>query len=247
MPRSNLEIDITRADRAPDSEQAPILREEWLALIENDEELQLTEADEYCVLAHWVTHTAYGETPWFQWGEDGCISVPLTDRKTLGKALAIAQQLGAKALTGKTQYHSIDDFPGFPSTAPASPDHILSALSWCFPSDAPEDREAFDEFVWQYMYERENDMPWEPDLPVLASPSIRVSYRGVRNGESIEDVVTLTNNDGKAFTAGELLYQLHRAVAADLDETDHHYFEGLDLAHNQDESLPALYYLSLGS
>jgi hypothetical protein len=59
--------------------------------------------------------------------------------------------------------------------------------------------------------------------------------------------MTLTAEDGKAFTSGELMFSLHNAVVEQLSKVDHHFFEGLELCDEQDDGLPSLYELQLGS
>jgi len=65
--------------------------------------------------------------------------------------------------------------------------------------------------------------------------------------EQIEPVVEFSSDDGKAFTAGELLFKIHNAVVDQLREINHHFFEGLGLHSHQTAGKPPLYVLNQGS
>jgi hypothetical protein len=89
------EIHITRAESWADSEKHPITAEEWLALVEADPDLVIDPRDNGPYFALWVRHWVQGDHPWFDWFV-GAIETKNPDRKTLGKALEIAQRLGAR-------------------------------------------------------------------------------------------------------------------------------------------------------
>ena len=55
------------------------------------------------------------------------------------------------------------------------------------------------------------------------------------------------SDNGESFTAGELLFKLHRTMVEDLRGCDHHFFEGLTLHSRQTDGKSLLYVVSLGS
>ena len=103
------ELHITRADNWAENQDDDIGAEEWLRLIEMDEELSLN-TDNGPYFAMWSGHSRYGE-PWFDWS-DGNIHAKYPDKFMLGKMLEIADKLGAKVQgdDGET-YTSVDQLP----------------------------------------------------------------------------------------------------------------------------------------
>jgi hypothetical protein len=78
-------------------------------------------------------------------------------------------------------------------------------------------------------------------------PRVRVSYLCWRSAEQVEPVVELHADNGVSFRAGELLFKLHQAVAADLQHTDHRFLEGLRMYSPPPPDESPFYYLKLGS
>ena len=65
--------------------------------------------------------------------------------------------------------------------------------------------------------------------------------------EEIQPVVTLTAENEAAFSIGDILFQLHNAVVEQLENIDHHFFEGLVLIAPNSGEQPPLYRLRQGS
>jgi hypothetical protein len=86
-----------------------------------------------------------------------------------------------------------------------------------------------------------------PGELAILSPVVRVQYMCWEGDRQIEPVVTLTAENGAAFSVGDLLFQLHNAVVAQLKNLDHHFFEGLTLVVQQSGEQPPLYRLWQGS
>jgi hypothetical protein len=89
------EIHITRAEHWAESDRQPIAAKEWLALVESDPELTIDPRDNGPYFTLWLSHNIGDDQPCFDWS-DGQINTKHPDQKTLGKALAIATQLGAR-------------------------------------------------------------------------------------------------------------------------------------------------------
>lgn len=97
----------------------------------------------------------------------------------------------------------------------------------------------------QYLREVVGHDRWPADAVVLRAPRARVSPDCCNTDWDEQPVVTLTADDGEAFTAGELLWKVHNAFTDQLG--DHHFFEGLNLADEQAAGKPPLYDIGLGS
>ena len=121
--------------------------------------------------------------------------------------------------------------PGKRKTANASapPPTILSNVAWAFRGEPFADATAFDRAVREW---QDGSDAWVPD-EIIPLGRLRVAYQGAGDDpgdiEYTRYVIDLASDNGKSFTALELLHKLHNAVVVRLRETDHQYFEGLDL------------------
>jgi hypothetical protein len=115
---------------------------------------------------------------------------------------------------------------------PPAPGEVLSDVPWRFDEDV-RTRAELVETMAEAMQDR--GASWEPDQVVLPVGRIRVAVP-IRRGKTVE----LASSDGAPFTAAELLWALHRAVAPMVGGTDYLYFEGLRRAGD-------VYELRLGS
>ena len=77
--------------------------------------------------------------------------------------------------------------------------------------------------------------------PKQSSPTIS----GKRWGE--EPLLDFSADNGESFTAGELLFKLHHAIAGRFDLGDHVFFEGLMLERSPEEGGTPVYEMYLGS
>jgi len=241
---------ITRAATFSGVKTDPITLAEWLRVVAADGELRLGEhANDQVAPAYWTSHEVCMEEPWFAWSDGGDILTELLDRKVLGKALHLANLLGATVLDAQNrEYRSTADFPTpSPGPPPAAPARLLGNVRWSFPVDAPVDPVGFEAAVWQHQDAGGNMECWDPEEVVLGAPRVRFNYLCWRDGEQVEPVVELTSDNGASFRAGELLLKVHRAIAADLQGGDHRFLEGMLLAQPPQPGEPPFYGLRLGS
>jgi len=82
------------------------------------------------------------------------------------------------------------------------------------------------------------DGTWEPEQVTIPVTTIRIAI------DVDDDAVTLRSTSPIGFTVADLLHQLHATFRRSLAESDHHFFEGLEL---DDETTPPLYIMSVGS
>lgn len=70
------------------------------------------------------------------------------------------------------------------------------------------------------------------------------------NDEIKEPQIKLTADNGRNFKAKELLFKMHNAICGEVANQDHHFFEGLTFATDQDldyEKGTPVYFVDLGS
>lgn len=125
------------------------------------------------------------------------------------------------------------------------PPTLMEGVEWVFRGSAFDDRAAFEAAVAEFQ-NPEWGSDWRPADVVLRAAHIRVVpdadwYVGD------DAVADLTADDGREFTAGELLFKVHNAFVAGLRETNHQFFEGFSLSAEQLTGGPPLYTLELGS
>jgi hypothetical protein len=127
------------------------------------------------------------------------------------------------------------------------PLRTMRDVCWSFTGNAFATREEFDAAVRQYQIRIRKQDSWRPDAVVLPAARVAVRYRCWRGDEQIEPVITLEADDGRSFTAGELLFKLHNAAVEQLRDIDHHFFEGVALAGWIEDGKVPLYELRQGS
>ncbi len=125
---------------------------------------------------------------------------------------------------------------------------VMQDVCWSFSGAKFADRATFESELIQYQKDIQQIDAWDPSELVVHVPQIRVQYMCWQDEDQIEPIITLSSENGISFSAGELMFALHNAVVEQLDEIDHHFFEGLLLAKNKEEDgkLP-LYILQQGS
>ena len=89
------DLHITRAADWSEAEELPITSAEWLAFVEADPELKLAGYNG-SHFALWSGKSRYPD-PWFDWSR-GRINTKNPDPPLIGKAIQIAEQLGARVL-----------------------------------------------------------------------------------------------------------------------------------------------------
>jgi hypothetical protein len=127
--------------------------------------------------------------------------------------------------------------------------YVLEGLCWSFIGDAFERIEAFEAELKEYQLDILGEKFNELSLNelVIVEPSIRVKYWCYEGDRQVEPIVTLNAGNGNTFTTVGLMFHLHNAVVSQLDDIDHHFFQGLAIEKEQDASLPTLYKLQQGS
>jgi len=137
---------------------------------------------------------------------------------------------------------------------PEYPADILRDTLWDFHDQRVYlSQAAFEEAVQQYHLEAQTYAPeirpeecWQPTAIVLKSPIVEIRYFSEPLGEEVWHEVELVSDNGKWFTAGELLYKLHNAAVERLKGNSHRWFEGFELESVTDSGVP-VYILVLGS
>jgi hypothetical protein len=124
------------------------------------------------------------------------------------------------------------------------PAEIFSSLNWSFVGGRYDDVNQFVKEINEYLADVEA-APWDPEAVVLPVPRVTVSYRN--DSASGEGLVELSSENGQAFTARDLLFQIHNAIVEEVEDLDHHFFEGLRLNSIPVGDAPPLYVLRLGS
>lgn len=103
------DLHITRAGNWLENKGQWISSDEWLSVIESDQELSL-DTTNGPFFADWSGESKY-ESPWFDWSE-GNIFTKNPDRQILSKMLQLANQLNAKVQGDDGEiYSSINDIP----------------------------------------------------------------------------------------------------------------------------------------
>jgi hypothetical protein len=110
------------------------------------------------------------------------------------------------------------------------PLRAMCDVCWSFVGEPFVSREEFDSQVREYQIAIRKRDSWRPKQVIITAPQIAVRYMCWQGNEQVEPILALTADNGKSFTAGELLFELHNAVVVQLREIDHHFFEGLSLA-----------------
>lgn len=127
------------------------------------------------------------------------------------------------------------------------PAHLLLGISWPLAGATYASQADFERAVTDYHQGVTGDASaWRPGDVAIRAPRLRVRYRAYDAADR-EPVVELAADDGEAFTAGELLFKVHNAVAAALTSRDHHYFEGLGRSRPSGEPPTPTYLLWQGS
>ena len=125
----------------------------------------------------------------------------------------------------------------------------LQHLCWSFSGSKYNDIKSFiSEFIEYQSEVCGEDLTQEVlDELVILEPIIRVKYWCYNGDQRIEPIITLKAQNELAFTAIDLMFQLHNSIVDQLEDIDHHFFEGVRLSHNQDVTQPTLYQLCQGS
>jgi hypothetical protein len=132
------------------------------------------------------------------------------------------------------------------SSSGPMPSALLEGVEWVFRGPAFADRAAFEAAVGKFQ-NPEWGSDWRPNEAVLNAARVRIVPDADWWAGDDEPVANLTADDGRAFTAGELLFKVHNAFVAGLREAGHQFFEGFSLAADPGAGEPPLYVVELGS
>jgi hypothetical protein len=126
------------------------------------------------------------------------------------------------------------------------PTRFLESVCWVFRGTQFTDRTAFEAAVRDAQFPEWGEV-WRPAEIVLRVPRVRIRPDADWYPSDREPEVVLTADDGESFSAGELLFKVHNALVADLQELHHQFFEGFSLSGHQEPGQPPLYDMDLGS
>lgn len=138
--------------------------------------------------------------------------------------------------------------------SPEFPTDILRSALWDFYRQSVySSQTAFEEAVCQHHRDAQEYAPeirpeecWQPTAVVLKSPTVLIRFFSEPSGEEMWHEVELASDNGKWFTAGELLYKLHNRAIERITHNSHRWFEGFELESVGDSGIP-VYSLVLGS
>lgn len=167
----------------------------------------------------------------------GARAFALGDRSTARYQL---ERCIGQGVTAFTEHHSAVVLEAALSPHPK---RLLQRLPWIFDATAYPSARAFGEAVAKYQRDMERkDVDWRPDAVVLAAPEVVVSACVWEGKEQVDLLHPLRSADPAGFTAAELLWRIHAALAGK-ELGDHRFFEGLTLSRDD----PLTYTLRCGS
>ncbi|WP_103974118.1 hypothetical protein [Methylovulum psychrotolerans] len=123
---------------------------------------------------------------------------------------------------------------------------MLETVAWSFKEPLPDSPAALIDAISVYYAEINAPEPFDKALLASTSPfkHLAVRYKcwlpqtNEQNQVLEWGMVEMTasiDGDGKWLTYADILWQLHKAVYPYLKNTDHHYFEGLELTGESPE------------
>ena len=121
---------------------------------------------------------------------------------------------------------------------------LMRGVIWSFIGKPFESLSAFIEEVKKVQLKFRESDSWEPDEVILEEPVIKIRYNFWKGKNKSEPVIELKSDNGRNFAAGELLFKIHNAVAEEVDDVEHHVFDGLSFV-DREESIP-VYWLNQG-
>jgi hypothetical protein len=122
------------------------------------------------------------------------------------------------------------------------PKFLMSDIDWQFEGSQYSNQSAFESAVHDYHKRMNSDGLWNPKRIALSAPSIRIEL-----AERTKTILKFESDDHVCFTEGELLFKIHNALIAKRNKISHTFFEGLQIGLNQEQGMPLLYRLFLGS
>lgn len=127
------------------------------------------------------------------------------------------------------------------------PKKIMHDLHWSFHYEKYQSRSDFDLEVRQYEIEITGIESWKPNEIVLQYPRVGIEYFRGKDGFAYEEFIEIESDNGKFFTASELLFKVHNTICEEVQKINHHFFEGFNLKSiRSGDNLP-VYELCQGS
>ncbi|MDR1403601.1 MAG: hypothetical protein LBJ60_07880 [Tannerellaceae bacterium] len=110
------------------------------------------------------------------------------------------------------------------------PKELMTDVYWAFYGGTYSSEKDFVQAVDKYHTELERKAEWRPGEVALQSKEVIIlySYWDENEDDEVEADFSLVA-DKNFFTAGELLFKIHNKVVENLQDDDHHFFEGLTL------------------
>lgn len=125
------------------------------------------------------------------------------------------------------------------------PPSLLDDIRWSFQGFQYSSRAEFDKDLHQSRLKFGIRGFYDPWLIALHSPSIRIEISDWMNEDDCNHTIEFSSDNGLWFTEGELLFKIHNALVEQCNESEHHYFEGLDLHDIQEQGKSPLYSINL--
>ena len=103
--------------------------------------------------------------------------------------------------------------------------NVLNNISWSFIGDKFDNADEFRKELIECQIDSFIDS--EIDEICFLAPSILISYWCYEGDNQIDKSVVIHANNGASLSSLEVLFKLHNLTVQDLDEIDHHFFQGL--------------------
>ncbi len=129
---------------------------------------------------------------------------------------------------------------------------LLRDIYWSFNNEQYDSQKDFEAALTEYYKLISGDnIPIQFDKIVINSPKVVIQYMKYNYDEEDwdEPQVLFEAGNENGFTAGELLYKIHKDIGKELEGEDNVFFEGLTFATIDDPDFPKIpvYFLDTGS
>jgi hypothetical protein len=132
------------------------------------------------------------------------------------------------------------------------PKELLKDIYWAFSNGQYANQNEFETAIKTYHKEIVGGgLPVNLNTVLFESPKLVIQYDMYNEEEEDYDELQelLVAENGNNFTAGELLYKIHKHIGSKLEDDDNCYFEGLLFATIEDPDYPDIpvYFLITGT
>ncbi len=126
------------------------------------------------------------------------------------------------------------------------PKQLFTNVSWAFGGAPVIDMRDFSDEVQQYQCKVGRANTWLPDQIVVVAPKLYVQFPDSHGDDSeFPSHEELVSDDGKNFSAVELLFKIHNIFVERYCDGDEQFLEGLTLVSKN--KIPPVYLLNIGS